>query len=45
MAEQAYVVWWSGGYRRCKNEDDAIQLARELKAEGKKNVRMQKVAA
>lgn len=44
MAEQAYVVWWDGGYRRCANQDDAIDLARELKAAGKKNVRMRRAA-
>jgi hypothetical protein len=41
---KAWVVSWDGGYRRFANEDEAIDLARELKAAGKTNVRMRKAA-
>lgn len=44
MAEQAWVVWWTGGYRRCASKAEAQELAMDLAEQGKKNVRIRKAA-
>ncbi len=44
MAEQAYVVWWDGGYRRCASKEAAQELAMDLAQQGKKNVRIREAA-
>jgi hypothetical protein len=44
VSEQAYVVWWDGGYRRCASKADAEELAMDLAQQGKKNVRIREAA-